>query len=352
MSTLGFLTQDLINQTSNSRLFDYSVPEFNPNSGSAGGAPFNPNQQTSEMPRPTNSEVVSQQVGGIGGNTISYPNGLGQAGNQHWVKFEVFAVESSRLTGTGFAQEQSLPRSSQGRSDQSIIEVTKMKKLDKIIALPIPDSVATDYATMWSRYEGGLISDTTAVLDDLMSGDAKTEFLKSMAMRTASVTSSLADSVLSGMGADTALKKSTKRASNPRNEFLFDGVNNRSFNLQWKFIPKSESEANTIRQIIELFKVFMHPELDVAINNGSYYLFPAMFDITFMSGNSENEWLYRTSTCALTNMIVNYTGAGQWVAMDANSAPFAFDLTLQFTETEFLHRQRLLTAGNPDGVAR
>ena len=98
----------------------------------------------------------------------------------------------------------------------------------------------------------------------------------------------------------------------------------------------------------------MYPELDQA-TSGAFYLFPGVFDITFMHGAMPNEWLYQTSTCALTNMIINYTGAGQWVAMDSLSfpgAPFAIELTLQFTETEFLHRARFKTDNNPTGVAR
>jgi hypothetical protein len=95
----------------------------------------------------------------------------------------------------------------------------------------------------------------------------------------------------------------------------------------------------------------MYPELDQS-TNGNFYLFPAVFDITFMKGAQENEWLYRTSTCALTNMMINYTGMGQWVSTTYEGAPVAWDLTLQFTEMEFLHRERFKSGNNPNGVAR
>lgn len=152
-------------------------------------------------------------------------------------------------------------------------------------------------------------------------------------------------------GAKTNLKLLTKRAPNPRNEFLFDGVNNRSFNFQWKLIPKSAAEAIKLRFLLEKMKLYMYPELDQS-TGGNFYLFPAMFDITFMHGAQENEWLYRTSTCALTNILINYTGAGQWIATNYNGAPVAWEVTMQFTEVEFLHRERFKNYNNPNGVAR
>ena len=303
-----------------------------------------------------------------------FPDDLGSEANSYYVKFDVFMLDSGKsLAGTkgdspkevGFDPNSSGPRMSQNlgnegqlRNSQSgIIPSPKLKKLNEIIALPMPDSIVTDHSTMWSKAEGGLVSASIAMGDNLLNsknlGDVASALgasAKAASLGAASGIAGLLES-LDLEGAKTNLKLLTKRAPNPRNEFLFDGVNNRSFNLQWKFIPKSEAEAIKLRFILEKMKLYMYPELDQS-SAGNFYLFPSMFDITFMHGAKENDWLYRTSTCALTNLIINYTGAGQWIATNYNGAPFAWEVTMQFTEVEFLHRERFKNYSNPNGVAR
>lgn len=303
------------------------------------------------------------------GNAIWFPEDLGSESNAYYVKLEVFLLdtEGSRTKVRGDSQkevgfdEDAKPRFVSGLKSHSgghtrntsILGSPTLKKLNEIIALPMPDSVVTDHSTMWSKSEGGLISSGASMADGLYSGDlsgGSSAIIKTVLMGMGSGATNLMSQVDLD-GAQTHLKLLTKRAANPRNEFLFDGVNNRSFNLQWKFFPKSEKEARTLRELITKLKLYMYPELDQS-TAGNFFLFPAMFDITFMRGSQENEWLYRTSTCALTNVIINYTGAGQWVSAGNSGAPVGMDLTCQFTEAEFLHRDRFKTDTNQDGVAR
>jgi hypothetical protein len=305
---------------------------------------------------------------------IWFPDDLGSEANAYYVKFDVYILDTGKSTAAvkgdsskdvEFDPNASGPRMTQNLQNEGTlrniqtknIPTPKLKKLNEIIALPMPDSIVTDHSTMWSRAEGGLISAAIAMGDKLLSSQSSSEAAAALgaAAKAASLgavtgIASLLES-LDLEGSRTNLKLLTKRAPNPRNEFLFDGVNNRSFNLQWKFIPRSEGEAIKLRFILEKMKLYMYPELEES-TAGNFYLFPAMFDITFMHGAQENEWLYRTSTCALTNMIINYTGAGQWIATSYNGAPFAWEVTMQFTEVEFLHRKRFKNYANPNGVAR
>lgn len=300
---------------------------------------------------------------------IWYPDDLGSTPNAYYVKFEVYLLDTEKSTSkvrgdsareVGF-DDGFKPRFTQGlgtnsghtRNIDTKIPTPTMKRVNEIIAMPMPDSVVSDHAASWSRAEGGMISNILALGDGVVSGDASggaAAIAKTAGLGAANgITGLLSQMDLDG--AQTHLKLLTKRAANPRNEFLFDGVNNRSFNFQWKFIPRSPKEAKTLKGIIEKFKLYMYPELDQS-TAGNFYLFPAMFDITFMQGNKENEWLYRTSTCALTNMTVNYTDGGQWIGMDGTGAPFSVSVICQFTEAEFLHRDRFKSASNPNGVAR
>lgn len=301
-----------------------------------------------------------------------FPDDLGSQLNAYYVKFEVYMLDAgkgaagvrgdSTKDDVGFDKDSKGPRMTQntGQTEGQLRNISVagspvMKKLNEIIALPMPDSVITDHSIMWSKAEGGLVSAMIAMGDEFLNNPGS---VSESAAKAAKAMSLGAVSGVAGFleqmdleGAKTNLKLLTKRAANPRNEFLFDGVNNRSFNLQWKFIPKTAAEAKKLRIILEKMKLYMYPELDQS-TGGNFYLFPAMFDITFMHGAQENKWLYRTSTCALTNMIINYTGAGQWIATDNFGAPFAWEVTMQFTEAEFLHRDRFKNDANPDGVAR
>lgn len=317
------------------------------------------------------SEMGTNESGLESGSALWFPDDLGTAGNAHYVKFEVYLLDTGKGTAkvqsdgereVGFDATGQQPRfasnlnnmGGQTRNTSLGGTLSVMKRLNEIIALPMPDGIVTDYSTSWSRSEGGAASNLMSIGDQLINGQSTSQggiqALKAVALGAASGVAGMLSSIDIN-GAETHMKLLTKRAPNPRNEFLFDGVNNRSFNFQWKFFPRSEKEAKTLRTLIEKFKLYMHPELDQS-TSGNFYLFPALFDITFMNGNSENEWLYRTSTCALTNMITNFTGAGQWVATGDDGAPVGVDVTLQMTEIEFLHRDRFKTKSNPNGVAR
>jgi len=376
----------LNNSVSGGREFSFTPP-LNVNTGDLNQSTDNPTEQIfSQIPEETDSgqsdEIFKWDT------ATWFPEDLGTQSNAYYVKFEVYMLDTgkgslsgavagdsgkevsfvdgdSRMTQNlgnleGQMRNNKRLNSLVGDATEKISpsstrrSIPMLKKLSEVIALPMPESLVADHAMMWSRADGGMVSAMVAMGDEFLNGsslsDSATKAAKSMTLGAASG----ATTVLEQMGAEgakTNLKMLTKRAANPRSEFLFDGVNNRSFNLQWKLIPKSQTEAYKLRVLLEKMKLYMYPELDES-TNGNFYLFPGIFDITFMHGAQENEWLYRTSTCALTNLMINYTGAGQWIATTYNGAPVAWDVTMQFTEMEFLHRARFKNNSNPNGVAR
>lgn len=321
----------------------------------------------------------------IQSKTLSYPSDLGSGYHQHYVKFEVFIVNAGDTfeENKNNIKKDAKPRftvnnSKNGRTTHQVGErlgdslshvekgkdygpnnkinthleadldfTTRYVQLEEMIGMPMPDGLIADHSMMWSRAESGMVGGAVSLADAVTTAEGrhKMDLLKHLGIGATSSISGLLEQA--GFdGANTLLKAGTKRARNPRNEFLFDGVNNRSFNFSWRIIPSSEAEYRNVSAITDKFKLYMYPELDEALN-GAFFIFPALFDITFMSGNSENKNLYKASTCALTNCTINYNGAGQFVAMEGTDAPFAIELTLQFTEVEFLHRKRF-----KDGIVR
>ena len=359
----NFEGSDMVDAIGSKLGLSKSTPDGNMTSGAVGENGNNGAGSKDSTYSQTPEEVTNDKgsSSGIDSNILAYPANLGSDNLSHFVKLEVFIVKTENLnlvSGSGPApnfDEFAIPRNAQntgGTASDIQKNAVKYTKLQEMIGLPIPDSLMTDYSMMWSRAEGGMVSGVISVADALSDPAQrdKYSFLKHAALGAGSGISNLASQV--GLdGVETNLKLLTKRASNPRNEFLFDGVNNRSFNLAWKFIPRDAKETEIIRNIGEKLKLYMHPELDES-TAGKFYIFPAIFDITFMVGAQENEYLPRTSTCALTNLVVNYNGAGMPSFFDGTNAPFAIEMQAQFTELEFLHRKRFKTANNPDGVAR
>lgn len=135
-----------------------------------------------------------------------------------------------------------------------------------------------------------------------------------------------------------AVKASRSEMLNPYMEVLFNGVQNRTFSFTFKMIPRNQKEQRTIQSIVHEFRFHRAPEY--ASNNQNMYMrFPSEFDIEFIHRGERNPWLFRISTCALTNVTVNHSPEGQYSSF-SDGSPSATELTLEFTELELLTKER------------
>lgn len=121
----------------------------------------------------------------------------------------------------------------------------------------------------------------------------------------------------------------TREKTNPFREVLFESVDYRSFNFRYRFFPKSKNETQKIQNIIQMFKVHMHPELTA---EKLFYIYPSEFDIQYFYKDKENPYVHKFARCALTNMSVDY-GGEQFSTFD-DGAPTEINLTLSFRELE------------------
>ena len=133
-------------------------------------------------------------------------------------------------------------------------------------------------------------------------------------------------------------------AINNHRELLYDGPEFRQFTFQFRFVPQSVAEATNIYNIITAFKFYAAPEIMVG-SGGRYWLYPAEFDISFWAHGVQNSWLGQISTCALVDIIVNYSPVGEWAAhrLEGVGAPgVCTELSLTFREVEFMTKRRIL----------
>lgn len=140
-----------------------------------------------------------------------------------------------------------------------------------------------------------------------------------------------------GGGIDKVTLASAGYALNPQNEILFESIDNRTFQFDFKFAPRSQDEAKEVLNIIKAFRYHAAPELVGGAGGGRYFIPPSEFDIGYYYGDTENEALHKFSTCVLQGIDVNYSN-GNFATYD-DGVPVEIGMTLRFMEVEILHKK-------------
>ena len=128
-----------------------------------------------------------------------------------------------------------------------------------------------------------------------------------------------------------------------RMELAFKGINKRQFQYSFKMIPRSQREADEIRNIIFIFKQNMLPEFVGGNRAGRRLRVPNTFDIQYMYKGNSNEYLHHISTCVLETMSVQYGGDRYrtFPGNDEGAPPVETSITLNFKEMELITRERV-----------
>lgn len=229
----------------------------------------------------------------------------------------------------------------------------KRRRINKVITLYMPEKNTVSYGTEYENIEPGLV--TGSVIDKIKSAsDSFKGDLEGLDNNTAlsgvsgnDVGRALLQNVSGGLNDLVTLK--TQIARNPNMEFLFRSVAPREFEFEFNFTPKSEKEARTIREIIQLFKIHSMPRVNSSNLAGVFYDLPAEFEILFISNGKENKFVHKISTSALSGIEIDYSAAGvnskhpeiDLGNGDRGSPSTHTNLVLSFTELEIMSRQRM-----------
>ena len=125
------------------------------------------------------------------------------------------------------------------------------------------------------------------------------------------------------------------RGVNPLKYQMFEQVAFRTFTYSFTLRPRSAPEAQKIRQILQTFKREALP--GVAGSNSRIYTFPTEWSIQFV-GPIKN-WVDFPLVSVCTGVNVDYAG-GQPLALHQDGSPSVVTLTLSFTETTQLNRDK------------
>jgi hypothetical protein len=129
----------------------------------------------------------------------------------------------------------------------------------------------------------------------------------------------------------------------PNEVLIFKGSRHRTLMLQFEMVPKSASEANSIRDIVKGFRNHLLPVFKEDNNYIAYLEFPAIWDIEVFakdySGSSRREYnpgnpdkdFLQFANMALTEVSVGYSQGHAAMIMYEDGSPVSTNLTLTFT---------------------
>lgn len=141
-----------------------------------------------------------------------------------------------------------------------------------------------------------------------------------------------------GMAASAALKVT----ADPNVRTLFKGVGVRSFQFAFKFLAKSETEAQTVENIIKRFRYYSYPDNILVGGISAGFKFPNSFRIEILSKDINGQLInvgHRILSSYLTNITTNYNPTS--MTFHSDGRPVEIDLSLTFTEETTLNRKKI-----------
>ena len=210
----------------------------------------------------------------------------------------------------------------------------QQKRITTAIALHIPNQLNIRYSMQWADEETMMYQATAALDPSVAKSMTGTE--TTIGQTTASIAASVALSktpVIAG-----ALSAASGLAANPKKEQIFKNVSHREFTFDYTFSPRDEDEARNVRNIINTFKLHMHPEYKDA--NNFVFIFPSEFDIFYYQGTKENLNIHRHTSCVLKDMNINYTPNGLFTTF-ADGMPTQINVSFSFLELAILTKEQM-----------
>ena len=239
------------------------------------------------------------------------------------------------------------------------------KKLGAGIKLPMPNNMMDENGRSWNeesmtnKQMGSAQIAGKNVIGSLLTGDlfGTGPTIRNTALNAEMLTQESTRGLISaekiaqlaadsGLTAEQIMQRSVGVISNSNTELLFAGVVLRSFEYQWTMSPRNRLEAANVRMIIRAFKQWSAPKKTGKVDNGentnvgkaggpSFFLgTPNIFRLRFVTnGNRSILGVNKFKPCALTNVSLNYTPEGQWLAYE-NGMPIAVNMSLRFAELE------------------
>ena len=144
-----------------------------------------------------------------------------------------------------------------------------------------------------------------------------------------------------GLSANHLQALSRGRVYNPNVELLYSAPGMRSFTFDFDFVPKDPGETETMNQIILNFKKWSSPK---PIEGGMFEV-PHAWQVKYMSGAEENQYMNRFLPAACTSVNVRANAPTDMHVSHEDGSPIITSLTLQFQEVQIITRKDHMDVG-------
>lgn len=283
-------------------------------------------------------------------SSLKFPLDLDTEGTGNVIRFSINLPSGSKYLNNGEYKAEVDPATNQPKTSnvrRAGSNSLKKRFSDSVtrtttkIDLFMPPTVQTSYGSDWGQEELGSLgagSDATGGWGDSSWSDVwnaiRNTSSEALPNAIAGTFSTLTPFNFSGLR-----KISNNTMVNPYIEIAFNGVQNRTFSFSFRMIPRNADEQRMVKTIVDEFKFHQAPEFKFE-GLSNYWLFPSTVDISFLNRQGENPWIYKISTCAMTNVTVNKSPEGNYASHE-DGAPYATELTLEFMELEQLDKKRI-----------
>jgi hypothetical protein len=297
--------------------------------------------------------AINQVRGALGQSSISNPFGQSSIsfGGSSAASQATFDNSFKKITGGGL----------------ELLRTTQLTK--DAIALYMPDTLLYSHQQSYDQLSlGGEVAGQV-----LAAGKSVVEAYKENGVSGAlgSIGKTAAEGIaqVAGQGAANALGSgqtgqallaATGRVLNPMLEMVYKSPAFRTFQFDFTFYPRDESEALEVQRIIERFRFHQAPEL--LEGAGGFLVPPSEFDIRFYYGGNLNPNIPGIATCVLTSIDMNYAPNGfaayevpgeNGPKLGRTGMPVAIQLTLQFQELTYLLKSDFdAAAANAETIAK
>lgn len=212
------------------------------------------------------------------------------------------------------------------------------------INLPMPDNVVNPSRISWDQENFGMVGD--AMVKSLKAiqssgGELKSENIQEHINSMGERLKSLAfytgmSNVVSGLGgsasAEGIMGQVSGKIPNPYRTMLFRGVDFRTFSFEFRFVPFSEDDCNTIDKIISKFREHAYPDFAA---DKMFFTYPDECQINYMWESGHNKWLNSFKRAVCTGIDVNFAPLQQWSSL-RNGFPNMIIITTTWSEVEII----------------
>ena len=267
--------------------------------------------------------------------------------HKHYVMFFINQQANSQINfgsgAVGTEQQGVVDSSTEATTLQ--IKRAPTKRLSQAIALYMPAQISLQHQANYGEAEiGAAVAGAGAALSAMNAETSKTEMAKALGLSAVeNAGDALGLAALDALdatvapGARAAFEISKGKITNNRTEMQFEGVQRRDFSFSFKMLPTSPEEAQTIQDIVTLFRFHSMPEIEVTSeSDGRTMIPPSTFDIEYFP----NKHLHKISTSILTSVDVKF--GGERTQFFHDDQPVETELNLSFKELEIITKRRIL----------